>query len=238
MQYIHVKNLQKYHPGYKDRTLQWAKIYFKVVQGDPDCELITNEIDWARLIKFILLELEAQRPIPVNEGYLAKKGFDLKKRPISQTIDMLHNFIEVLHSNDDMPTDTRHVDKDKEEDKDKDKEDKSIVTFPFESIWLNYPKRVGRKEAERHFKASIKTEQDYIDIQTALKNYLESERVAKGFVQNGATWFGNWRDWLTFKETLCPKCKSKGKYTSSTGYEGYCDCSAGIRAKASGVKLR
>ena len=70
MDYIHVKNLDKYHPGYKDRTLQWAKIYFRMVQGDPDCEMIEDEIDWARLIKFILLELEAQKPLPLNDKYL------------------------------------------------------------------------------------------------------------------------------------------------------------------------
>ena len=96
MKYIHVKALEKYHPGYKDRKLRWAKIYFDMVQGDPDCELIENEIDWGRLLKFILLELQAQKPIPLNDQYLIKKGFDPEMRPISLTIQMLHNFIEVV----------------------------------------------------------------------------------------------------------------------------------------------
>src|SRR3990167_1572003 len=95
MQYIHIKNLEKYHPGYKDRSLKWAKIMFNMVQGDPDCEMITNEVDWARLIKFILLELQAKRPIPLDSDYLKKKGFDLKKRPITLTLDMLQNFVEI-----------------------------------------------------------------------------------------------------------------------------------------------
>ena len=99
MDYIHVRNLEKFHPGYKDRTLQWAKIYFKMVQGDPDCELIENEIDWARLVKFILLELQAQKPIPLDNRYLRKKGFDLKKRPISLTLQMLHNFVTIVTEN-------------------------------------------------------------------------------------------------------------------------------------------
>jgi hypothetical protein len=67
-----------------------------MVQGDPDCELITDEIDWARLVKIILLELQARRPLPNDDGYWAKKGFDLKKRPMSLTLKMLHNFIEVV----------------------------------------------------------------------------------------------------------------------------------------------
>lgn len=120
-QFIHVKNLEKYHPGYKDRTLQWAKIYFKMVQGDPDCELIDSEIDWARLLKFILLELEAQQPIPLNNKYLAKKGFDLKKRSIALTLNMLHKFVCVV--TEDLKL--CGLDKDKDKDKEIDKEEKS-----------------------------------------------------------------------------------------------------------------
>lgn len=96
MEYIHIKNLEKYHPGYKDRPFQWAKISISMIQGDPDCELITNETDWARLIKFILLELKAKQPIPLDPVYLTRKGFDLKARPISLTINALQHFIETV----------------------------------------------------------------------------------------------------------------------------------------------
>lgn len=120
MEYLHVRNLEKFHPGYKDRTLQWAKIYLNMANGDPDTELL-NEIDWSRLVKIILLELRAQKPLPLNNSYLENKGFDLKKRPISLTIQMLHNFIEVVTEDSIL----RHVDKIREE---KRREDKSSVT--------------------------------------------------------------------------------------------------------------
>ncbi len=107
----------------------------------------------------------------------------------------------------------------------------NIRAFPFKDIWDKYPKKLGRKQAERHFGYSIKTKKDFEDIQTALNNYLKSERVAKGYVQNGATWFNNWQDWVDFTETLCAKCKGKGKYTSSTGYMVRCTCPAGVREK-------
>lgn len=94
--YIHVRNIEKFHPGYKDRQLSWAKMYFNMVQGDPDCEMIENEIDWARLIKFIILELQAKKPIPLDEKYLSKKNFDLKKRSIFLTLQMLHNFVDIV----------------------------------------------------------------------------------------------------------------------------------------------
>ena len=78
----------------------WAKIHIKMIQGDPDCEMITNETDWARLVKFILLELNAQKPLPLDPTYLQRKGFDLKKRPIELTLKMLHSFINIVSTTD------------------------------------------------------------------------------------------------------------------------------------------
>lgn len=92
---MHVRNIEKFHPGYKDRKLIWAKIFFDMVQGDPDCEMIENEVDWSRLIKFIVLELQAQAPIPIDKKFLERKGFDFKKRKIELTLQALQKFVEV-----------------------------------------------------------------------------------------------------------------------------------------------
>jgi hypothetical protein len=70
----------------------------------------------------------------------------------------------------------------------------------FELVWAKYPSRTGRKAAERHFKLSVKTMTDFLDIQRALDNYKKSDRVRNGYIQNGSTWFNNWRDWTTFVE--------------------------------------
>jgi hypothetical protein len=96
MQYIHVKNVEKYHPGYKDRELKYAKIFFSIVQGDPEFELIKDESDKWRFVALICLELQARKPLPDTPDYWIKKGFDIKKRPMSMTIQMLHEFIEVV----------------------------------------------------------------------------------------------------------------------------------------------
>lgn len=98
----------------------------------------------------------------------------------------------------------------------------------FNAVWLKYPKRVGKKSAYRHFKASVKTEQDVNNLWIALKHYLESKPVAQGFIQNGSTWFNNWQDWIDHQEKICSKCKGKGFYISSTGYEIQCDCGVKI----------
>ena len=76
----------------------------------------------------------------------------------------------------------------------------SRPSFPFSEIWAKYPNKDGKKAAERSFKASVLTDKDFGDIKTALKNYLASERVKKGYIKNGSTWFNNWRDWIDFKD--------------------------------------
>ena len=70
----------------------------------------------------------------------------------------------------------------------------TIVDFEF--LWNLYPNKDGKKAALKHFHASVKSPQDSADIQAALANYLESEKVKNGYIKNGSTWFNNWRDWI------------------------------------------
>jgi hypothetical protein len=179
MQYIHVRNLEKYHPGYKDRELKWAKICFEMVQGDPDCEMITSEIDWARLIKFIILELKAQKPLPLNDWFLKKNNFDLKKRPMSLTLKMLHNFIDVVTE------DSNSCVLELEEELEKELEEEEEGTFPkfvtdIHLLWnnfvKNYPKVSRIKEItptrRNHLKKRYEREsfRDFQSIIDAIKD--------------------------------------------------------------------
>ena len=74
--------------------------------------------------------------------------------------------------------------------------DKATPLFDFDAVWTDFPNKIGRTAAERSFKSSVKTDKDYEDIKKALHYYLKSERVSKKFIQNGSTWFNNWRDWV------------------------------------------
>jgi len=103
MEYIHVRSLEQHHPGYKDRTMQWGKIFISMVQGDPEFELIDSEVDKWRFVSMILLELQARKPLPNTERYWRSKGFDLKKRPISLTLQMLHNFLDTVTEDEPKP---------------------------------------------------------------------------------------------------------------------------------------
>lgn len=137
MEYIHVRNLEKYHPGYKDRTLQWAKIYFNAVAGDVECEML-HEIDWSRFIKMILLELRGQKPLPNKESFWRKQGFNLKNRSMSMTLGALQNFIVVCNKDEIATVESRYVDKEQEQDKEEDCKRKTLDTeevSPFLRIW-------------------------------------------------------------------------------------------------------
>lgn len=86
----------------------------------------------------------------------------------------------------------------------------------FDVIWNLYPRRIGKKAAVRYYKASVKTEQDYFNMLQALENYLKSDTVKKGFIQNGSTWFNNWKDWIDYTDikrneapkSICALCKT------------------------------
>jgi len=115
--YIHIKNLEKYHPGYKDRKLQWAKLHFSMVNGDPEFEIIESEIDKWRFAAMICLELNAQKPLLDDDNYW-KKYFDINKRPMFLTLQMLHNFVDIVTE----LSKECNVDKDKDKEEDKDKD--------------------------------------------------------------------------------------------------------------------
>ena len=203
MKYVHVRNLEKYHPGYKDRSLQWAKIYFNMVQGDPDCEMIDDEVDFARLIKFIILELQAKKPIPVDNSYLQKKGFNLKKRSIELTLRSLHNFLVIdtqlsessIYSLSSSLSSSNNLSNSIST-----KEERFPAENYFEEIWKKYPNSDGKKAAKKSFLLTVKTEEDWKNINIALGKYKICKKVRKGFIKNGSTWFNNWQDWTDYKE--------------------------------------
>ncbi len=98
MKSIHVRNLEKYNPGYTDRSLIWCKIYFTMLNSNYEFELI-DDVDKWRLIALIMLEIQMQKPIPYDEKWLQKK-ITTHKRPIALTIKVLHNFLDFVTLDD------------------------------------------------------------------------------------------------------------------------------------------
>ena len=75
----------------------------------------------------------------------------------------------------------------------------------FDRIWYRYPRKLGRKEAFRHFKASVKSESDLAAINTALDRFIaqmEAERRPPDKIPYGSTWFNNWQDWVEYEHPV------------------------------------
>ena len=97
-------------------------------------------------------------------------------------------------------------DKDKDKDKVKVKESyidnkgshlDSHIISTFDLLWRQYPNKQGRKDAIRHYKASVKTEDQITSIKTALENYLGHVADKEPqYIKNGSTWFNQWEDWI------------------------------------------
>lgn len=139
---------------------------------------------------------------------------------------------------------------------------KSSSSAGFDSVWAEYPKRVGKVAAERHFNASVKSEDDLANLRLALRHYKASRRVLDGFVQDGSRWFLNWRDWVedsperasAFDTTnsdprpLCANCGHGDEFHCD--YTGQCEivrdrsnqtdceCRSFERGKTSGYVIR
>lgn len=88
----------------------------------------------------------------------------------------------------------------KDKDKDKDKEKKLGGMGDFESLWKDYPRKRGKDDALRHFKSQVKTQNDFEDIQKALKHYneeIKKNEIHENYILHGSTWFNNrWRDYI------------------------------------------
>lgn len=212
MDCLHVVNLEKYHPKYKDRELVWCKAYFKMLNADPEFEMLC-EIDKWRFIAFVMLELQIKQPVSLDPEYLKRKGFDLRKRSISLSIKMLHKLVIVVPGSEKSCS----TDKDKEEDKEKRKiavTEKPVTEKPlslFDIFWQAYPRKVGKPTARKWW---VKNEPDkeltgLMVSALIVQSKTEGWTKEKGrFIPHTTTWLNRegWNDVLEAEAAAIPLC--------------------------------
>ena len=127
---------------------------------------------------------ELSQHSPVQKGVLAvltRRGIDRVSIGYKKAIQSIKD---------------KNMNKNMNKDKNKDRE------AWFEEDWATYPRRIGKKQALRHYLASVNTPEDRARLQTALANYtakLKAENTEEKFIQHGSTWFNNWQDWVNVK---------------------------------------
>lgn len=230
-EFIRIRNFAKYQ-HYKDRHPIWIKLY-RELWGDPQFFTLT-ETERYFLISFFIVASQNDNRIPNDQAWLKREMATSKRIPIERLIDTswLELISEsasavpsiplaqsakvasvtggvVLAKTNSEPANllalARSREKRREEKNREEKKPPNPLSGGFERVWVDYPNPVGKKDAVRHFNASVKTEKDLTDITTALRNYKqvrESEnRNRRDPIrwQNGSTWFNNWQDWITIK---------------------------------------
>ncbi len=214
MKYVHIRKLEKYHPGYKDRTLIWCKTYFSMINSDVDFEMLC-EIDKWRFICFVMLEIQMQKPVPLDENYLIRKGFSLEHRPISKTLNMLQKFIEVC--NTDVTDNKKVCDENVTQSRVEKSREEEICVF-FNKFWELYPRKIEKKKTEEIFHNKIR-EKDFEDLEKAVKNYVShTEDSDPKFIKHPSTWLETWDDWVSMEESL-PKVDLDLKMNSTGLYQ-------------------
>lgn len=84
---------------------------------------------------------------------------------------------------------------------------KPIEHFPnaleiFEKCWSIYPRKEGKKEAQKHFKNSVASAEDARKLFIAIQIYSRSVSGKEiDFIKHGSSFFNNWRDYEPATET-------------------------------------
>lgn len=140
---------------------------------------------------------------------------DLWVFEIPKILDLKDNYTKDLQETCKPPHTHKEVEEEKEVEKEKHTVDSSknsdfkYKKF-FEEIWAKYPNKDGKKYAEKYFKASVKTQEDFVKINIALDKYLLHLKTQTWKrPKNGSTWFNNWSDWENWVEPEGPNLENK-----------------------------
>jgi len=75
----------------------------------------------------------------------------------------------------------------------------------FEEFWKKYPRKIGRRAAEKIYKREINNAQDHDKLIFSLEKYLrsiEDLKTQKQFVKYGSTFMNSWKDWFELEESV------------------------------------
>jgi len=88
----------------------------------------------------------------------------------------------------------------------------------FSTAWDQFPNKLGKKTAERHYRATVLTQETHDRLMKAMRRYVEhvdAENAQRNGNprpwQNGSTWFNNWQEWEDFESPFNPKTEIAGE---------------------------
>lgn len=194
---------QHYHDG---RRPVWIKLYTALLNPALHPKHATLS-DLAKLTLYHLWLLAAECNNLIPETWLTRDRLCMQSKP---RIDEIITAGIASFSRDDNDSQSRgdkelssspHVSVSVSSSRSSTKELTDWQETAFMQIWKEYPRRVGRKGALKHFAASVHGPDDLDLMRKALANYMVSSEYRRGYIQHGSTWFNNWRDWVDYEES-------------------------------------
>ena len=91
--------------------------------------------------------------------------------------------------------------------------DNNIYCVEFEELWKQYPKKVGKQDALKHYTNARKSGTTFEEVQEGLKKYLEYCENTKWYSpKDGSTWFHkkSWND--VFEQTTSLKQETEEEW--------------------------
>ena len=92
--------------------------------------------------------------------------------------------------------------------------DNNIYSVEFEELWKQYPKKVGKQDALKHYTNARKSGTTFEEVQEGLKKYLEYCGNTKWYSpKDGSTWFHkkSWND--VFEQTTSLKQETEEEWS-------------------------
>jgi hypothetical protein len=182
---------QHYHDG---RRPTWIKFFLDLLNPGKHPRYAAMS-DGAKLTLHHLWLLAAECDNKIPETWLTKDRLNMQTRP--KVDEIVRAGYATYSSQTSSESSSPHVSVSVSPSSSHSEKLDSWQESAFATIWDEYPKRIGRKGALRHFKASVFGPDDLARLRMALANYLASGEVQRGFIQYGSTWFNNWLDWVT-----------------------------------------
>ena len=213
MQYLQVVDWDIYQTYRKDRgTPPWIKVHRTLLTSQRWSSLSDGE-------KGVLVSMWLVAA--AKKGILSSDPQTLRKICLLDEPPNIQKFIELgyvklcgFHNDNQVtttcqPSDVSETETETETETEKhivQKKDFALHRLKFEKIWQTYPAKKGKEKAWLKFKNQVKSDQDFEDIQKALKNYIADVKYIRNTThpdrefQNGSTWFHqNWKDYINLK---------------------------------------
>jgi hypothetical protein len=79
------------------------------------------------------------------------------------------------------------------------KEQNESINSEFESLWILYPRKIGKQKAFNYYSKARKKGTTFEEVKQGILNYkaeIEKKKTEMRFVKHGSTWFNNygWKD--------------------------------------------